>query len=100
MREISEADDKYSAVVSVFFPMSALNLVFGSIVLVAKSPSFNVFVLHLYFFPVMLICLAFFIIWQVIILPFAYLKVVGHKFALMICGPTGAGSATTLDRFG
>lgn len=100
IREISEADDKYSAVISVFFPISALNLIFGSIVLAAKSPSFNLFVLHLYFLPVMLICLLLFIVWQILILPFAYFKVVGHKFALMICGPTGAGSQTTLDRFG
>jgi hypothetical protein len=37
VREVSEADQKYSAVVSVPFPLSVLNLVFGSIVLAAKS---------------------------------------------------------------
>jgi hypothetical protein len=72
--------------------MSSLNLVFGSLVLAAKSPGLNLFVLHLYFLPVMLICLVLFIAWQIVILPFAYIKIVGHKFALMVCAPTGAGS--------
>jgi hypothetical protein len=100
VREISEADDKYSSVISVFFPISTLNLIFGSIVLAAKSPTFNLVMLHIYFLPVMLVVLALFIAYQAIILPFAYLKVVGHKFALMVSGPTGSGSQTTLDRFG
>jgi len=33
-------------------------------------------------------------------MPFAYFKIVGHKFALMVKGPTGAGSSSTLDRWG
>jgi len=86
VREISEADDKYSSVISVFFPLSALNIVFGSIVLAAKSPTFNLIMLHVYYFPVMLIILTLFILWQIIILPFAYCKIVAHKFALMVCG--------------
>jgi hypothetical protein len=100
VREISEADDKYSSVISVFFPLSCLNLVFGSIVLASKSAAFNLIMLHVYFLPVMLVVLALFIVWQVILLPFAYFKIVAHKFALMVCGQTGAGSQTTLDRFG
>lgn len=100
VREISEADEKYSSVISVFFPLSCLNLVFGSVVLAAKSETLNLMLLHLYFFPVMLVVLALFIVWEVILLPFAYFKIVLHKFAMMVCGPTGAGSQTTLDRFG
>ena len=56
--------------------------------------------LHIYFLPVILIVLTLFLAYQAIILPFAYIKVVGHKFAMMVSGPTGAGSQTTLDRFG
>lgn len=37
VRDVSEADEKYSSVVSVPFPLSVLNLLFGSIVLGAKS---------------------------------------------------------------
>ena len=100
MREVSEADDKYSSVISVFFPLSTLNLVFGSIVLGAKSPTFNRIMLHIYFFPVMLVCLLIFIAYTIVIMPFAYVKIVGHKFALMVKGPSGTGSITSLDRFG
>lgn len=100
VREVSEADEKYSSVISAFFPINILNLVFGSIVLAAKSPSFNLVMLHVYYFPVMLCTLLLFIVWQIIILPFAYFKIIGHKFALMVSGPTGTGSVTTLDRFG
>jgi hypothetical protein len=38
VREVSEADSKYSAVVSVPFPFTVLNFIFGTIVLAAKSP--------------------------------------------------------------
>lgn len=43
---------------------------------------------------------AFFAVYQVLVLPFCYFKIVGHKFALMIKAPQGHGSRTTLDRFG
>ena len=63
VREVSEADDKYSAVVSAPFPISVFNLVLGSIVLAAKSPKLNEFVLHLYFLPVLIGSLICFIIY-------------------------------------
>ena len=53
VREVSEADDKYSAVISAPFPISVLNLIIGSIVLAAKSATLNRRVLHLYFLPVL-----------------------------------------------
>ena len=34
------------------------------------------------------------------LLPLCYVKMVGHKWALMIKAPTGQGSMTTLDRAG
>ena len=41
VREVSEADGKYSAVISAPFPLCVLNIPFGSMVLAAKSPSLN-----------------------------------------------------------
>ena len=61
VREVSEADSKYSAVISAPFPLNLLNLVFGTIVLAAKSPSFNLFVLHIYYFPLMIVMVVFFL---------------------------------------
>ena len=100
VREVSEADGKYSAVVSAPFPLTVLNLLFGSIVLAAKSPWLNEKVLHLYYFPVMLVLVCVFTAWQIIIFPFAYLKVAGHKWALVIKAPKGSGSSSSLDRAG
>jgi len=53
VREVSEADDKYSAVISAPFPISTLNIVFGSMVLLAKSKVANMTLLHFYFLPVL-----------------------------------------------
>jgi hypothetical protein len=63
VRDVSEADEKYSAVVSVPFPLSTMNLVLGSIVLGAKSPLLNLILLHIYFLPVMLVCFVLFMIY-------------------------------------
>ena len=63
VRDVSEADEKYSAVVSVPFPLSTMNLVLGSIVLGAKSPLLNLILLHFYFLPVMLVCFVLFMIY-------------------------------------
>ena len=100
VREVSEADGKYSSVISAPFPLTILNIPFGSMVLAAKSPSLNLFVLHLYYFPIMLVLIVTFTVWQLVILPFAYLKVAGHKWALVIKAPKGTGSSSSLDRAG
>lgn len=98
VREVSEADDKYSAVISAPFPLSTLNIVFGSMVLLAKSKPANKILLHFYFLPVFLVTFVLFTAYQIVLLPFCYVKMVGHKWALMIKAPTGKGSMTTLDR--
>ena len=41
VREVSEADEKYSAVVCPFFPVNMLNLTAGTLVLSNKSPKIN-----------------------------------------------------------
>ena len=63
VREVSEADDKYSAVISAPFPISVLNLVIGSIVLAAKNPGLNELILHIYFLPVLIGSFTTFIIY-------------------------------------
>ena len=61
VREVSEADGKYSAVVSAPFPLTILNIPFGPMVLAAKSPSLNLAILHIYYFPVALCLVGCFI---------------------------------------
>ena len=100
VRDVSEADEKYSSVVSVPFPLSVLNLLFGSIVLGAKSPLLNLILLHFYFVPVMLVSLVIFVLYQILIMPFCYIKLLGHKWALIVKAPVGKGSSSSLDRAG
>lgn len=84
---MSEADDKYSSVVSAPYPLNGLNLLLGVYVLSVKSAAVNKFVLHFYFLPTMLVCLVIFIAYQIVILPLAYTKMVFHKFALVVRNP-------------
>jgi len=100
VREVLEADDKYSAMVSAPFPLNMLHFFTGSLLINMKSQTANIVVLHFYYFPIAIVAFAFFAVYQMIILPFCYFKIVGHKFALMIKAPQGHGSRTTMDRFG
>jgi len=99
VREISEADYKYSAVISCFFPLNILNLLLGSIILASKNKVLNFYVLQLYFLPVALITLALFIAWQIVILPFCYFKLVIQKLALVYYAPKGERSISRTGRF-
>ena len=87
VREVSEADEKYSAVISAPFPLTALNFVFGGVILGAKSINANVFLLNIYFLPIAIVCFVLFVAYELVMLPFCYIKIVGHKFALMIKTP-------------
>ena len=87
VREASEADDKYSASVSCPYPISILNLLFGTYILSVKNEFHNEAILHFYFLPVFVVNLILFVAYIIVITPFAYLKTVGHKFALIIKNP-------------
>ncbi|CDW87773.1 transient receptor potential cation subfamily member 4 [Stylonychia lemnae] len=100
VREVSEADDKYSAVISAPFPLNVLNLTAGTIVISLKSPQANIALLNVYYLPISLVCLSLFLVYQIVILPFCYFKIIGHKFALMVKSPQGQGARSTLDRAG
>jgi len=101
VREASEADEKYSASISPVFPFSILNMILGTYILSVKNPKHNKLILHFYFLPIMLCVFVVFIVYQFVMLPFCYIKTVGHKFALMIKNPPqGHGAKSTSDRFG
>lgn len=99
VREVSEADYKYSAVISVPYPLTWLNLILGSIVLGAKSPRLNLALLHLYYLPIIIVCSVIFMGYQIAIFPFAYLKIVGHKWAMLVASSSASGTKAN-DRFG
>mmetsp|Transcript_30587 Transcript_30587/g.46912 ORF Transcript_30587/g.46912 Transcript_30587/m.46912 type:complete len:229 (-) Transcript_30587:388-1074(-) len=98
VREASEADEKYSAAISCPYPLNIVNLLLGTYVLTAKNPKHNKWVLHFYFLPTLLGSLAVFIVYQALILPLAYLKILGHKIALVLNNPTGEAAKSRSDR--
>jgi len=100
VREVSEADDKYSAMISAPFPLSSLHFFTAPFLINLRSVPANLFVLHLYYFPLALLCFLFFSLYQLLLLPLCYLKVVFHKWALMLVSPQGQGARSTLDRAG
>jgi hypothetical protein len=89
VREISEADEKYSALISAPFPLNLLHFVTGPILLNLRSPKANQTVLHFFYLPVAVTCFSVFSAYQILILPLCYIKIIGHKFALMIKSPQG-----------
>jgi hypothetical protein len=100
VREASEADDKYSAAVSCVYPMSIANLLLGSYILSAKNATHNRYVLFFYYIPTAVGSFVVFFAGSLILLPFCYMKIVAHKFALVVKNPQGAGAKATSDRFG
>jgi hypothetical protein len=100
VREISEADDKYSAMVSAPFPLNILHFFTAPILINQRKQTANLIILHLYYFPLALLSFATFAAYSLVILPFCYFKLIGHKFALMIVSPQGQGARSTLDRAG
>ena len=100
VREASQADDKYSAAISPPYPLSIINLLLGTYVMTVKKAKHNKWVLHFYFLPTIICTSNLFLAWEILILPFAYVKVVFHKFALIVNNPQGAGAKSSSDRLG
>lgn len=89
VREVSEADDKYSAMVSAPFPLNILHFFTSPILINKRKQSTNLVVLHIYYFPIALMSFVVFACYSLVIVPFCYVKIVGHKFALMVVSPQG-----------
>lgn len=100
VREVQEADDKYSAMVSAPFPLNCLHFLTAALLINMKSPAANVAVLHIYYFPIAIFTFLVFAVYQILILPFCYIKLIGHKFALMVKSPKGHGARSACDRAG
>src|SRR3569833_2266205 len=63
VRATTEADDKYSAVISAPFPLCILNFVFGAIVISLRSTYANICLLAFYYVPIFVVCFISFIIY-------------------------------------
>ena len=63
VREVSEADDKYSAIVSGPFPLNMLNITLGALVISMRSVNANIALLAIYYLPVSIICFIAFMLY-------------------------------------
>lgn len=63
VREASEADEKYSASISPPYPLSIINMLFGTYILSIKNPKHNKLLLTFYFIPTFIGSLLIFIIY-------------------------------------
>lgn len=78
---------QYGTLSMIPFTFSWLSLIMVPIVFLVKDPqsleTLNEYCLNVAYFPVALCTLAFFMVVNLILLPFAYLKTVVHKFAIL-----------------
>jgi hypothetical protein len=68
--------------------------------LAAKSETHNRYALYFYYLPAAIFAFVIFFVGQIVLLPLCYVKILFHKFALVIKNPKGAGQKAVSDRFG
>ena len=87
VRAFTEADKRYSCLISAPPPLHALNFLYFMLLLELRRPErLNLFVLHLQYVPVMIVSTVLYIAYNAVLLPFAFAKVAVHKFALIFSG--------------
>ena len=83
-RPISEADDTHSSLISGAFPLSSLNWISPAFMFIPRSPRIaNEVFLHIQFLPIMIVVTLLYIVYNLVIWPITYLKLIPHKFALI-----------------
>lgn len=83
-RPVTEADELHSSLISGAFPLNGLNWISPAFMFIPGSPRIaNEVFLHIQFFPIMVVMVILFVIYNLIIWPVAYLKLIPHKFALI-----------------
>ena len=72
----------------------------GSYILAAKNETHNRYALYFYYLPAASFAFVIFFVGQVALLPLCYVKILAHKFALVVKNPKGFGQKAVSDRFG
>lgn len=84
LRPIMEANDSHSSLISGAFPLHGLNWVMTPVMFFPKNPKRpNYIILHILYSPIALVVTVLFIIYNILIWPLTYLKLIPHKFALI-----------------
>jgi len=85
IRPITWANKTSSVMVSVPVPFSALHIFYTSCLLSFRDKQaeiLNLVLLHIFYVPIAIGCSIVFLVWSLILLPFCFVKVFYHKFAV------------------
>ena len=84
IRSITQADKKYSALISVPAPLNFFLLFLGPVLLTSKSPEkINDTILRIVYLPVLIGSTILFVLGEVVMWPFVYVKMFFHKLTMV-----------------
>ncbi|CAI2363473.1 unnamed protein product [Moneuplotes crassus] len=84
LRPVMEASGNHSSLISGAFPLHGLNWATSPFMFFPRNPKLpNLIILHILYLPVAIVVTILFIVYNILILPLAYLKLIPHKFALI-----------------
>ena len=84
VRPVMQADKEYSALISVPPPLNGLHLFYAPFMMTTNDPEwFNVRILMITYFPLLLLCTCFFIFYNLLMIPICYLKMFFHKMVMI-----------------
>ena len=100
LRPVTEANDTHSSLISGAFPLSGLNWITPPFLFLPHDPKLvNEIILHIQFLPILIVVTIGFVLYNIVILPVVYLKLIPQKFAL-IFKQNVAYSGNMSDRLG
>jgi hypothetical protein len=84
VRPVMQADKEYSALISMPPPLNGLLFFLGPFLMTSKNPElWNKAILWLTYLPLLLLIFAVFAFYNVLLLPFTYLKMFFHKMIMI-----------------
>lgn len=84
MRSFTQADKDYSALISVPAPLNVILVFLGPFLLTSRNPQrVNFFILLIAYLPVMVGVTLVFVVYNVLLIPIAYVKLWWHKLIMV-----------------
>lgn len=84
IRSITQADKDYSALISVPAPLNVILIFLGPFLLTSRNPQrVNFLILLIAYFPVMVGVTLVFVVYNVLLIPLAYVKLWWHKLIMV-----------------
>lgn len=85
IRSVTEADKEYSALISLPTPLNSVLIILAPFLLTSKNPeSLNECILLFGYMPILCGMIFVFLIYNIILWPFAYIKMFFHKVIMIM----------------